>query len=166
MRRRVAVAVGVAMLGVILLVFGLISLLSTDDPPTASSQTSSSAAETVATTQPTVVTTTAATSTRPPVPAFLPVTVLNNSPDLEAGLATRVAAALEAGGWPIADLANYDRTQVEATTAFFTPGNAAEQAAAQALSVQFPEISGGAVPRFDGLDGAGLTVVAVGDWDP
>jgi len=171
LRRRVAVAAAIALLGVILLVFGLVSLLSPDDPQSTNSQdTSASAEPTAATTTVTTVTTEATnppvTSTASPAPAFLPVTVLNNSPNLTRGLATRVAAALEAGGWPIVELINYDQTQLDATTAFFTPGNAAEEAAAQALVVQFPEISGGAVPRFDGLAGSGLTVAAVGDWRP
>lgn len=167
-RRRVAVAAGIALLGVILLVFGLVSLLgSNDDPQATTGQNSSSAAA-----EPTAVSTTATAATTPPVtstapaPEFLPVTVLNNSPDLTAGLATRVAAALEAGGWPIVELINYDETQLDVTTAFYTPGNADEEAAAQALVSQFPEIAGGAVPRFEGLAGTGLTVAAVGDWMP
>lgn len=168
--RRVAVAGGVALLGVILLVFGLVSLLSAnDDPQSTASQNTSSADETTAaetTTATTASTTPPVTSTAPPAPAFLPVTVLNNSPDLTAGLATRVAAALEAGGWPIVELINYNEIQLDATTALFTAGNAAEEAAARALVTQFPEISGGAVPRFDGLPGSGLTVAAVGDWLP
>ena len=168
LRRRVAIAVGIALLGVVLLVFGLVSLLSTDDDPqTASGQNTASAAQTTAVPSVTTAETTPpASSTAPPAPEFLPVTVLNNSPDLTAGLATRVAAELEAGGWPIVELLNYDQTQLDETTAFFTPGNAAEESAAQALVVQFPEISGGAVPRFDGLAGTGLTVAAAGDWLP
>jgi len=156
--------------GLVLLVFGFLSLTSTDDPPSTASQgTSNSPADSPTTTPATPsVTTTAAASTSPapPAPPVLPVTVLNNSPNLTAGLATRVAAALEAGGWPIAEVSNYEGTQLPETTAFFTPGNAAEEASARALVAQFPEITGGVQPRFDGLAGTGLTVAAVGDWQP
>ena len=164
-RRRMAVAAGIALLGVILLVFGLVSLLSANDDPGTTAQNSATGTTGLATTSTTAEATTV-TSTTPPEPVFLPVTVLNNSPELTAGLATRVAAALEAGGWPIVELINYDTTQLEETTAFFTPGNAEEEAAARSLVAQFPDISGGAQPRFDGLAGTGLTVAAVGDWLP
>lgn len=163
-RRRVAVAIGVALVGIVLLVFGFISLTTTADPPANDAQNTTVAVSTpaVTTTQAPVTT----TSTAPPAPAVLPVTVLNASPDLTPGLATSVAAALEAGGWPIAELLNYDATELRQTTAYFTPGNAAEEAAAQALIAQFPEITGGAQPRFAELRGSGLTVATVGDWQP
>ncbi|MDQ4037629.1 MAG: LytR C-terminal domain-containing protein [Actinomycetota bacterium] len=170
LRRRIAVAAAIALLGVILLVFGLVSLLSGDPPSTTAQDTTASSTSTVAETATAGATTTATTPPGTPTassaPVLLPVTVLNSSPNLTRGLATRVAAALEAGGWPIVELINYNETQLDATTAFFTPGNAAEEAAARALVIQFPEISGGAVPRFDGLAGSGLTVAAVGDWLP
>lgn len=165
-RRRVAVAVGVALVGVALLVIGFISLTTTEDPPTTQAQDTSAAARTTAALTTEAVTTATTSPSRPPAMTVMPVTVLNNSPDLTPGLATRVAAALEAGGWPIAEVLNYSHTQLAATTAFFTPGSADEQAAAQALVAQFPEISGGAEPRFDGLHGVGLTVATVGDWLP
>lgn len=163
-RVRVAVAAAVALVGVVLLVFGLISLTNTTDPPGPISQATSPAAAPPAATSNDPGTPDPTTSSVPPSPAVLPVTVLNNSS--VTGLASRVAAELEAGGWPIAELLNYDETQVPATTVFFTPGNTAEEAAAQAMIAQFPEISGGAEPRFAGLDGSGLTLAAVGDWVP
>lgn len=168
-RRRVAVAVGVALLGVILLVFGFISLTTTNDPPIASSQDATQGTQGESTVVPPVTTLPplpTTSSAGPSTPEMLPVTVLNNSPHLTAGLATRVADALGAGGWPIAELLNYSDTQPSATTVYFTSGNAAEEAAAQALVEQFPEIEGGVEPRFDGLPGTGLTVAAVGDWVP
>lgn len=160
-----AVAVGVVTLGVVLLAFGIITLTTTDDPQSTAGQDT-----TMISLMPPVTGTSLApppasvTSAGASSPAVVPVTVLNNS-EL-AGLASRVATELEAGGWPIAELLNYSETQVAATTVFFTPGNAAEEAAAQALAAQFPDISGGAEPRFEGLDGSGLTVAAVGDWVP
>lgn len=170
-RRRIIAAIGMTVVGLILLVFGFISLTSTDDPPSAASQ------ETLATaaTTTTVTTTMTAVSTTPPstsssvgspAPVVLPVTVLNASPDLTPGLATRVADTLAAAGWPIADVQNYDASQIAVTTVYFTPGNAAEETAAQTLVTQFPEIAGGAQPRFPDLGGSGLTVAAVGDWLP
>lgn len=150
------------------MVFGVITLTQADDPATTSSQDSATqaTATTAQTPSSTVPSSAPVTSSASQSPEMLPVTVLNNSPGLTPGLATNVADALEAGGWPIAELLNYSETQMSATTAFFTPGNAAEESAAQALVVQFPEISGGAQPRFEGLAGAGLTVAAVGDWVP
>jgi len=173
-RRRVGTAVGIVLLGVILLVFGIIALTTGDEPPEAASkdtagQDAASQDSTVADQPSTEAPATASdpvTSTQAEQPPVLPVTVLNNSPELTAGLATRVAAALESGGWPIAELLNYDQTQLDESTVFFTPGNAAEEAAAQALVIQFPELAGGAQPRFPGLAGTGLTVAAVGDWLP
>jgi len=169
-RRQVGLAVVVALLGIVLLVVGIITLITPDDPSSASGQDTPAAGAAPSVTTGAAATTTPSTapttSAAPQSPAVLPVTVLNNSPDQAAGLATRVAAALEAGGWPIVELLNYDQTQLTASTVFFTPGNAAEEAAAQALVIQFPEISGGAQPRFEGLAGTGLTVAAVGDWLP
>ncbi len=171
-RGRTALAAGIALLGVILLVFGVITLTQADNPATTSSQDSATqATASTAQTPSSTVPSSEPVTTSDPVTSsasqeMLPVTVLNNSPGLTPGLATNVADALEAGGWPIAELLNYSETQMSATTAFFTPGNAAEESAAQALVVQFPEISGGAQPRFEGLAGAGLTVAAVGDWVP
>lgn len=149
-------------LGIILLVFGIISLNTA--PPDAQSVDSQSpdAATSTATEEPT--TPRPGTTYSPTAPAVLPVTVLNNSP--VEGLASRVAGVLEAGGWPITELLNYSDTQIPSTTVFFTPGVADEQAAALALVSQFPQIAGGAEPRFDGLDGSGLTLAAVGDWLP
>lgn len=164
-RRRVGVAIGLVTLGVLLLVFGIVTLTTTDDPQSTTSQDNAGIPLTSsATVSPPAPAPDPGTSAGPTSPVVLPVTVLNNSSLI--GLASKVAAELEAGGWPIAELLNYSETQVPATTVFFTPGNAAEQAAAQALVSQFPEITGGAEPRFEGLDGAGLTVAAVGDWQP
>ncbi len=173
-RRRVGFAVGLVILGVILLVFGLITLTTTDVPETTAGQDSTESAQPPAATgtspspqptpSPSATPAPAPTSAGPPAAAVMPVTVLNNSP--LTGLAARIAGELEAGGWPIAQLLNYSETQVPVTTVFFTPGKPKEKAAAQALAAQFPEITGGAKPRFEGLAGTGVTVAAVGDWVP
>jgi len=156
-----ALAIGGVSLAALLLVIAIVALnsASSDPPSNDSAQTTAAARDSVEST----------TSTPPAlltsaVPVALPVTVLNNS--AVNGLAARVAAVLEANGWPIADLRNYSETQVPATTVFFTSGAADEEAAALALVAQFPQIAGGAAPRFDGLDGVGLTLTAVGDWLP
>lgn len=150
-------------LAVILLVLTIVVLnqQSSDPPSNETAATSAVTSEPIESAASTPVP--AAVRTRT-VAGVMPVTVLNNS--AVNGLAARVAAVLESNGWPIADLRNYSETQVSATTVFFTAGAADEEAAAQALVAQFPQISGGAQPRFDGLDGTGLTVTAVGDWLP
>lgn len=160
-RRPAAIAIAVASALVVLAVFGIVWLNnSPSDPP------SSAGATTAAATTETAETTTSdpLTALGPASPVVLPVTVLNNSP--VNGLAARIAAVLEASGWPIKELLNYNESQVPATTAFFTAGDAGEEAAARAMVAQFPQISGGAQPRFEGLNGAGLTLAAIGDWVP
>lgn len=166
--RRVALAAALACLGVVFLIIGVVSWNSAP-PDTEPAQAGSSSGTPATSTAPATESSTPrtprpGTTFTPTGPVVLPVTVLNNSP--VEGLAARVAAVLEAAGWPIADLLNYSDTQVPDTTVFFTPGNADEEAAAQALASQFPEITGGAAPRFEGLAGAGLTLAAVGDWLP
>lgn len=159
-RRPAAVAIGVSSLVIIVVVFGMIWLNTAPPAPESSGSTTTTATSTEIAES----TSSATPTTSAPPAVVVAVTVLNNS--AVNGLAARVAALLEAGGWPIADLRNYSETQVPATTAFFTPGVVAEEAAARAMVAQFPQISGGAAPRFAGLDGTGLTVTAVGDWVP
>lgn len=162
-RRSAFVGIGAASLGIIILVVGFI-WLNTPLPDRQDGGSGTTTARTTETAATTGTTTSVFPTTGPASPVVLPVTVLNNSP--VDGLAARVAAVLEANGWPIAQLLNYSETQVPATTAFFTPGIAAEEAAARAMVAQFPQISGGAEPRFEGLNGSGLTLAAIGDWVP
>lgn len=162
-RSSAGLAIGGAVLAVILLVLAIVILNWTSaDPPSnnasATTQVTGGPIESAASTP-----APAAVRTRTAA-RVMPVTVLNNS--AVNGLAARVAAVFESNGWPIADLRNYSETQVPATTVFFTAGVADEEAAAQALVAQFPQITGGAQPRFAGLDGTGLTVTVVGDWLP
>lgn len=168
-RRHAALGFGLAVVGTILLVFGLVSLIgNTPDPPTsdAASTTTAGSSTTQTTTRTTTRSVPTPTTTLPtqPTPTLLPVTVVNNS-TLD-GLAALVAGVLETNGWEIETLLNYSETQIDATTAFYTPGDAAQEAAAQSMIAQFPEIAGGAEPRFDGLAGEGLTLAVVGDWVP
>lgn len=160
-RRPWAVATGLGGLVVVLLISAITWLTSglQDSPNNNAAATSVAPTVSIATT-----TSVPPAALRSTSPAVLPVTVLNNS--AVNGLAARVAAVFEASGWPIRDLRNYTETRRPATTAFFTPGNAAEQAAAVALVAQFPQIAGGVEPRFPGLDGVGVTVTVVGDWLP
>ncbi len=160
-RRSMFVGIGATSLAIILLVIVFIGL----NPPLPDGQSTSGTtgtSEATGTAEPS--TSDPAPTTGPASSVVLPVTILNNSP--VNGLAARVATVLAASGWPIAALLNYSETQVPATTAFFTPGNATEEAAARAMVAQFPQISGGAKPRFEGLDGSGLTLAAIGDWVP
>lgn len=99
-----------------------------------------------------------ATSTAPAQAApELPLLVLNNS--RIHGLATRAAAELRAGGWPVRGTGNF-RGRVEMTTVYYAPG---EEASARRLVADFPKVRRVA-PRFPGLPGSGLTVVVTRDW--
>jgi hypothetical protein len=92
--------------------------------------------------------------------AGTPVLVLNNS--RITGLAADAAADLRRGGWLVAGTGNF-AGRLSATTVFYTPGNAAEQRAAQALAAQFPRIAAVAA-RFPGLPGSGVTLVVTRYW--
>lgn len=169
---RIIAAVVVAILGLVLLVFGIVSLTNTDRDTNVEDN-----AQTVAPTASTVESSdegseTTGTSAAPPPttepettvgPVRLPVTVANNSPVV--GLASELAAVLTEGGWQVAELANYRDSQLPQTTIFFTAGNPQEQAAAESLRAQFPQITGIA-ERIEGLPGSGLLLVGTGDWVP
>lgn len=170
---RIIAAVVVAIIGLVLLVFGIVSLTNTDRD----TNVEDNAAQTVAPTEDTGSSGEGSepteTSAAPPPPTTqpettvgpvrLPVTVANNSPVV--GLASELAAVLTEGGWQIAELANYRDSQLPQTTIFFTAGNAQEQAAAESLRAQFPQITGIA-ERIEGLPGSGLLLVGTGDWVP
>jgi hypothetical protein len=85
------------------------------------------------------------------------VTVLNNS--RRAGLASRVAAQLSRGGWPIAQVGNF-RGRIRQTTIYYAAG---QIDAARSLAHQFRQIARIA-GRFAGLPGHGLTLVVTRDW--
>ena len=165
-----------ALAGIALLVVGLLVLRDGEGgspgaapaPATTASQpavtTSPPTSATVTTAVPTTTVpppTTGAPSTLPPV-ARAPLTVLNNS--TIAGLADRAAAAAERRGWQIAQVGNF-AGRLPVSTAYYTPGNAAEERAARQLAAEFPKI-GQVLPRYAGLPPtpAGIVLVVTRDW--
>lgn len=169
---RIIAAVVVATLGLVLLVFGIFSLTNTDrdtnveDNAQTVAPTESTAESSGEGSEPTETSAAPPPTTEPETtvgPVRLPVTVANNSPVV--GLASELAAVLTEGGWQIAELANYRDSQLPQTTIFFTAGSTQEQAAAESLRAQFPQITGIA-ERTEGLPGSGLLLVGTGDWVP
>ena len=100
--------------------------------------------------------------TRPAVPRA-PVTVLNNS--MINGLGEQAAAELSDGGWTIAKVGNYTGL-IPATTVYYTPGNAAQRAAAEQLAKEFPKVTR-VFPRYEGLPPTppGLVLVVTRTWN-
>jgi hypothetical protein len=88
--------------------------------------------------------------------------VLNNS--VIHGLADRVATAVQARGWQVAQVGNF-AGRLPATTVYFSPGNAAEEAAARELAREFPQVAQ-VLPRYAGLPPtpAGIVLVVTKDW--
>jgi hypothetical protein len=87
--------------------------------------------------------------------------VLNNSHRTK--LAARAAAQFRRGGWPAQARGNYRASQLPATTVYYTPGHADEQAAAEALHRQFPHVER-VRARVGGIPGTGLTVILTADY--
>lgn len=106
-------------------------------------------------------TTAAPTPTRTTA-ARAPLTVLNNS--VIRGLADRAATAVQSRGWQVAQVGNF-AGQLPATTVYYSPGNAGEEAAARELAREFPQVSQ-VLPRYAGLPPtpAGIVLVVTKDW--
>jgi hypothetical protein len=111
--------------------------------------------------------TTAAPTTAAPTPtrttaARAPLTVLNNS--VIHGLADRAATAVQSRGWQVAQVGNF-AGQLPATTVYYNPGNAGQEAAARELAREFPQVSQ-VLPRYAGLPPtpAGIVLVVTRDW--
>jgi hypothetical protein len=127
---------------------------------------------------PTVVPTTTASPTAPPTsqlpattpppsptsqaPARAPLTVLNNS--TIRGLGERAAAQARAKGWQVASVGNFAGV-IPVTTVYYTPGDAGEQAAAERLRADLPQVSR-VLPRYEGLPPTptGVVLVVTRDW--
>jgi LytR cell envelope-related transcriptional attenuator len=94
--------------------------------------------------------------------ARAPLTVLNNS--VIRGLADRAATAVQSRGWQVAQVGNF-AGQLPATTVYYSPGNAGEEAAARELAREFPQVSQ-VLPRYAGLPPtpAGIVLVVTKDW--
>ena len=98
-----------------------------------------------------------------PVPR-VPLTVLNNT--VRTGLAQSAARRFAAAGWQVALIGNF-AGRIPTTTVYYTPGDATQQRAAEALAAQFPDIRR-VLPRYLGLPPTppGLVVVLTRDWTP
>jgi LytR cell envelope-related transcriptional attenuator len=121
----------------------------------------SGVASTVAPPPPPVTTTAAPAPTRTTA-ARAPLTVLNNS--VIRGLADRAASTVQSRGWQVAQVGNF-AGQLPATTVYYSPGNAGEEAAARELAREFPQVSQ-VLPRYAGLPPtpAGIVLVVTKDW--
>lgn len=173
----------VVLVGVALLIFGVVALgggspdsgaapapvspsPSIGSPASASPSPSPSAGPTAgsgvgSTVAPPAPTTAAPTPTRTTA-ARAPLTVLNNS--VIRGLADRAATAVQSRGWQVAQVGNF-AGQLPATTVYYSPGNAGEEAAARELAREFPQVSQ-VLPRYAGLPPtpAGIVLVVTKDW--
>jgi hypothetical protein len=185
----------VALAGVALLIVGVVALGGGDDgspgaapapPATSRPPASASSAATVeptptagtgvgsapapSTAAPTVAPTTVPRTTPPPAPptatrpstARAPLTVLNNS--TISGLADRAAREAQTRGWQVAQVGNF-AGRLPATTVYYTPGSATEEAAARQLAREFPQVAQ-VLPRYAGLPPtpAGIVLVVTQTW--
>lgn len=186
------VGVVVALAGVVLLIFGVVALGGGDDgspgaapapsaPVGTSASATTAAPSSAAPSSPSAVPTDGsgvgsepAPSTSVPVPppaspsesrtsaARAPLTVLNNS--TIGGLADRAAREAQGQGWQIAQVGNF-AGRLPATTVYYTPGNAAQEAAARELAREFPHVEQ-VLPRYAGLPPTpdGIVLVVTKDW--
>ena len=174
----------VALVGVVLLVVGVVALGGGDSgpsgaapppspsvatsPPAPSRSTGSSASRSASPRPTTASRTTVAPPPRPtatpPVTqsARAPLTVLNNS--TINGLADRAAGEAQNRGWQVAQVGNF-AGRLPTSTVYYTPGDAAGQAAANELAREFPQIDQ-VLPRYAGLPPtpAGIVLVVTKDW--
>jgi hypothetical protein len=90
----------------------------------------------------------------------MPLVVLNNT--RVPGLAALARSRFEAGGWTVTSTGNLVNNIVS-TCAYYDPGLADAQAAAQALRAQFPAIKR-VVVKFDGLPAGPIVVVLTSDY--
>lgn len=91
-----------------------------------------------------------------------PLTVLNNS--TIRGLGERAAAQARAKGWQVASVGNFAGV-LPATTVYYTPGDAAQQQAAERLRADLPQVAR-VLPRYEGLPPTptGVVLVVTRDW--
>jgi LytR cell envelope-related transcriptional attenuator len=71
---------------------------------------------------------------------------------------------VQARGWQVAQVGNFAGL-LPATTVYYSPGNAGEEAAARELAREFPQVSQ-VLPRYAGLPPtpAGIVLVVTKDW--
>jgi LytR cell envelope-related transcriptional attenuator len=109
---------------------------------------------------PPVTTTTVAA----PPPAFdpkqVPVRVFNNS--TIAKFAAQAAQDFRNDGWNVVEVGNYSETNIPTSTAYFSQGNAEEEAAAKALAAKFNVKAAARLPNF--RYGPGVVVMVTKDY--
>jgi hypothetical protein len=95
-----------------------------------------------------------------PNPKTVPVRVYNNT--LIDGLARQMADNLRSDGWNVADVGNYSRVSISATTAYFRPGTV-EEATARILARNF---SIRVEQRFADIENGptGVIILVTGDY--
>jgi hypothetical protein len=89
----------------------------------------------------------------------LPLIVLNNTSGTSASVA---AQRFEQGGWTVTDTSTFSGS-ILSTAAYYDPGVAGAQAAAEQLQQQFPAIKR-VKARFDGLPAGPVVVVLTSDY--
>jgi hypothetical protein len=108
-----------------------------------------------------------ASEAAPVTPVRVPVTVLNATK--VTGLAAKISTVIKGKGWQTAEPGGYPKSDVAASTVFFTEGDDQQRQAALQLIEQFPQLQG-PTPRFfevpSTVDAPGLVVVLTGDWKP
>jgi hypothetical protein len=94
------------------------------------------------------------------------VTVVNSTGI--TGLAADIAGQFSAGDWETREPVTAEVADVAITTVYYTEGDAGQQAAAEELVAQFPDLSGPVARFFEipGVADPGLVVVATGNWTP
>lgn len=190
-RRQVerAAGIGLAALGVAVLILALFALRNPNGRGAkAVKSTTTATATTTATTKPSATTTAtpkpSATSGAPSTPANtstsaiaptnsgpggtsaapgkLPLVVLNNT--LVAKLADQAKARFEAGGWTVSSTGNLTN-DIASTCAYFDPAAPGAESAARALQAQYPTIKRVA-PKFAELPPGPVVVVLTPDYSP
>jgi LytR cell envelope-related transcriptional attenuator len=150
----------VALLGTVVVVFGLLVLFGDDGQPAGGDDAAADPATPGATTS--------AGATAPPTESSVaPVTA---PPELRAevgilngtavpGLAAQAQETLEAGGWPVPATDTYSG-EIAVTTVYYPPG---DEESAQALAAQFPEIKA-VEPTIPGLTDIRLVLILADDY--
>lgn len=180
------VGVVVALAGVVFLIFGVVALSGDDGSPGAATPSALSSpgpsspsavpsdgsgvgsepAPSTSVPVPPASPATPATPSSPPSSrtsaARAPLTVLNNS--TIGGLADRAAREAQGQGWQIAQVGNF-AGRLPATTVYYLPGNAAQEAAARELAREFPHVEQ-VLPRYAGLPPTpdGIVLVVTKAW--
>ena len=109
---------------------------------------------------PVTTTTQAAPPPAAPDPKQVPLRVFNNS--TIAKFAAQAAQDFRNDGWNVVEVGNYSESNIPTSTAYFSPGNAEEEAAAKALAAKFNLKVGPRLPSF--RYGPGVIVMITKDY--